>query len=319
METASSEIHARHETVVDAAPSTVYELITDVSLWPVIFRPTIHTRVLERSAEGDRFHIWATVSDGEVNTWRSRREFDAAGLRVTFRQDHDNPLFGLMGGGWTFHPLDGGRTRVVLEHRFNPPPDQAGARERIARELDHNGSVELEALRTVAALPGGAGAWLRTFSESIELAGPAEAARDFVWDAGRWPERLPHVAGLDLVKGTGGTQDMTMRTRAPDGSTHTTRSIRVPMPDGSIVYKQTRPPRMLLGHSGCWAFHTDQSGSRIRSTHTFLMDPAGVADVYGPSVKPDEAADRIRAALSANSRVTMEHASRHAASISAPR
>ncbi|WP_242904544.1 aromatase/cyclase [Actinomadura terrae] len=315
----AAEINAHHETEVAAPPSTVYELITNVALWPVIFRPTVHTRVLERSAKGDRFEIWATVSSGDVNTWRSRREFDADARRVTFRQDHDNPLFGLMGGGWTCAPLDGDRTRVILEHRFNPPPDQADARDRIARELDHNGAAELEALRTVSTLPGGIEPWLLTFTETIELAGSAKAAREFVWDAGRWPERLPHVNDLELAEQPGGVQDMTMGTRAPDGSVHTTRSIRVMLSDGSIVYKQTKPPRVLLGHSGRWEFHSDTSGAAVRSTHTFLLDPAGVAEVYGPDVPAREAASRVRAALSANSRVTMEHASLYSASIGAAR
>ncbi|GAQ51146.1 aromatase/cyclase [Streptomyces acidiscabies] len=313
------EIHARHETEVDAPPSTVYDLITDVSLWPVIFRPTVHTEVLERTPQGDRFQIWATVAGGEVSTWRSRRTFDAAARRVTFRQDHDNPLFGLMGGGWSCLPLAGGRTEVVLEHSFVPPPDQADARERIARTLDANGAAELEALRTASTLPGGLGAWLVTFTETIGLTGTADAARAFIWDADRWPERLPHVAGLDLLEQPGGAQDMTMRTRAPDGTVHTTRSLRLLLPDGSIVYKQTRPPRALLGHSGRWAFDTDPSGSStITSTHTFLLDPAGAADVYGPDVPAPEAAQRVRTALAANSRITMQHADRYSASVGAP-
>ena len=110
-----------------------------------------------------------------------------------------------------------------------------------------------------------------------------------------------------------------MRTRAPDGSVHTTRSVRVLLSDGSIVYKQTQPPRTLLGHSGRWEFHTDRTGASIRSTHTFLLDPVGVAEVFGSSVPADEAAERVRAALSANSRVTMAHAASYSASIGAPR
>lgn len=314
-----AEIRVRHATVVDAPPSAVYELITDVTRWPVLFRPTVHTRLLDRAAAGDRFEIWATVSNGEVRTWRSRREFDAAGRRVTFRQEHDNTLFGHMGGGWTCVPRAGGGTEVVLEHRYNPPPDQAGARQRIVQELDHNSSVELEALRTVATLPGGVDRWLVTFTESTELAGPAATAREFIWDADRWPERLPHVADLELVTRADGSQDMTMLTRAQDRSVHTTRSLRVPLADGSIAYKQTRPPRALLGHSGRWEFRTGRSGSEIRSTHTFLLDPAGVAEVFGPSVSAADAAERVRAALSANSRVTMAHASRHAAAVGAKR
>ncbi|MET8976879.1 aromatase/cyclase [Streptomyces sp. NPDC004539] len=311
------EIHARHEIEVEASPSAVYELITNVSLWPVIFRPTVHTEVLERTARGDRFEIWATLAGSEVSAWRSRRAFDAAGWRVTFGQDHENPLFGRMGGGWTCVPLAGGRTRVVLEHRCTPPPDRAGARERIVRDLDTNGAAELDALRTVSVLPGGFDRWRSTFTESVELAGPAKAAREFVWDADRWPERLPHVAGLDLVEQPGGAQEMTMETRAPDGSVHTTRSVRLLLPDGSIVYKQTRPPRALLGHSGRWDFRSGPAGSSMSSTHTVLLDPAGAAEVFGAGVPAREAVHRVRTALSANSRVTMERAALYCASAGA--
>jgi aromatase len=44
-----------------------------------------------------------------------------------------------------------------------------------------------------------------------------------------------------------------------------------------------------------------------------------VAEVFGSSVSAQEAVDRVRAALSANSGVTMEHASRYSASIGAAR
>lgn len=314
----ATEIRAEHTTLVDAPASTVYGLITQVAHWPVLFGPTVHTQVLERSRQGDRFQIWALVS-GAVNSWRSRRYFDPVARRVSFRQDHENPLFGLMRGGWTCGERPDGTTKVVLEHRFTPPPDQVDARERIERDLDRNGTAELEALRTVAALPGGPARWMLTFSESLDLAGNSEAAREFVWDAERWPERLPHVAGLELAEPSDRTQDMTMSTRAPDGSVHTTRSIRVLLDDGSVVYKQTRPPRVLLGHSGRWEFPTGPAGAAIRSTHTVLLDPAGVAEVYGPSASPEEAVDRVRTALTANSRVTMEHAARYDASIGAAR
>jgi aromatase len=112
---------------------------------------------------------------------------------------------------------------------------------------------------------------------------------------------------------------MTMKTRAPDGSVHTTRSVRVLLPDGSIVYKQTQPPQALLGHTGRWEFRTDEAGTSLRSTHTIVVDPAGAAEVFGSSVSAGDAVDRLRAALSANSRVTMEHAARYSAAIGASR
>ncbi|WP_290050837.1 aromatase/cyclase [Amycolatopsis solani] len=303
----SPELHTRHETIVEADAPAVYDLITDVVSWPVIFGPTVHTRVLERSPQGDRFEIRALMPDGVVRAWRSHREFDAA-RRVTFAQDHDDPAFGRMAGGWTFVPLPGERTKVVLEHDFTPPSDHD--RDAVLARLDHNSTAELAALRAVAVLPGGVGRWLLTFTESLALAGPVSAAREFVWAADRWPERLPHVDGLDLTGLGADTQSLIMRTRAADGSVHTTRSLRVLLPGGSIAYKQNQPPRGLLGHCGRWDFPAD--GTSIRSTHTFLVDPAAAG-------APEAALNRFRAALAANSRTTMEHAARFAAAIGAVR
>lgn len=312
--TPNNQLYSEHRIVVDAEPSVVFDLIADVSLWPVIFRPTVHTRVLERSAEGDRFEIWATAANGDVNCWTSRRKFDPAAGFITFAQDRDTPLFGFMGGSWKFEPLGDGRTEIVLGHYFNPSPDQPDAVQVIGRELDHNGTAELEALRAVAALPGGIESLLLTFTDTVELAGPAAEAYEFVWAADQWPERLPHVAAVKLVERAGGAQDMTMETRAPDGSVHTTRSIRVGLRDGSIAYKQTTLPKPLLGHSGVWEFFDGAAGATMRSSHTALIDPAAAVELFGPEISLEEVVRRVRAALAGNSKITMEHASRYSAS-----
>jgi aromatase len=280
--------------------------VADVSKWPVIFSPTVYTRVLEYSAQNDRIEIWATAL-GTIRCWTSRRSFDPGTRCITFVQEHSAPPVGFMGGSWRFEPLAGGRTEVVLGHSFSPVPDQPDSVELITRAVDHNSTAELDALRTVAMLPSGA---LLSFDDSIELAGPVDAAHEFVWAADQWPGRLPHVAALTLVEGDGGTQDMTMDTQTPDGAVHTTRSLRVGLPDRSIAYKQTTLPTPLLGHSGVWEF---VGGATMRSRHLALIDPVAAAELLGPEVALEEAAGRIRRALGANSMTTMEHASHYAA------
>ncbi|WP_051342882.1 SRPBCC family protein [Pseudonocardia spinosispora] len=303
-----AQLHSEHDIIVNAPAPAVFALLTDVSLWPVIFSPTVHTRLLERTEHGDRFDIWATAADGDVNTWTSRRTFDAEAGVITFAQDRDTPLFGFMGGSWTCEPRGDGRTRVVLGHHYNPSPDEPDAERVILRELDHNGTRELEALRVIADLPGDIASLLVSFTETVELAGPADRAHEFIWAADQWPSRLPHVAEVTLRTRGGNAQDLTMATRTPDGARHTTRSVRVGLPDRTIAYKQITLPTPLLGHSGRWEF-TD---GRIQSTHTALIDPVAAAALFGTDVPLAEVARRVRAALAANSLATMEHAVRFA-------
>jgi aromatase len=309
----SAGFHVEHRVVVEADASAVYGLVADVSQWPVIFDPTVHTRVLERSADGDRFEIWATVN-GEVRNWASRRIFDPVDRRIEFGQERSAPPVGYMGGSWRFVPLTKGRTEVVLSHDYSPVPGQPGAADLIARILEHNSVAELEALRVIAALGVEIDSVLFTFKDTVELTGAASEAGDFIWAADLWPERLPHVVAMNLVGLGNEVQDMTMDTRAPDGSVHTTRSIRVRLADQSIAYKQISTPRPLLGHSGVWEFVTGPAGATMCARHTVLIDPSAVADLFGPEVGIVEAASRVRAALGGNSRTTMEHAARHAAS-----
>ena len=310
----AKQVYSEHRVVVDAQASVVFDLIADVSLWPVIFTPTVHTRVLECSAEGDRFEIWATAANGDVNCWASRRTFDPGGGLITFAQDRETPLFGFMGGRWKFEPLGEDRTEVVLGHYFTPSQGQPDAVAVIGQELDHNGTAELEALRAVAALPGGVESLLVSFSDTVELAGSAAEAYEFVWAADQWPERLPHVTAVTLVERAGGAQDITMETRAPDGSVQTTRSVRVGLSNGSIAYKQTTPPTPLFGHSGVWEFFDGAAGMTMRSSHTALIDPAAALALFGPEISLGEVTRRVREVLSGNSKITMEHASRYSAS-----
>ena len=88
------------------------------------------------------------------------------------------------------------------------------------------------------------GPGLFTFDDIVEVDGSAMDVYDFLNEAQLWSERLPHVVRVSLKEETSGLQILEMDTRTKDGSVHTTKSVRVCRPHGTIVYKQiSRCPR----------------------------------------------------------------------------
>ncbi|MGW8970479.1 aromatase/cyclase [Streptomyces platensis] len=296
-----------HERVIAAPADEVYRLIADVTLWPVVFGPTVHVEHLHRSERDERFQMWALVSD-EVHDWVSRRELDPVARRITFRQERSHPPVAGMSGVWSFHPLEDRRTKVVLEHTFSLTDDEAlGA---IRSAVDRNSSEELAALGRVAELGHPVGEVIDRFSDTVVLDGPLPHVYDFVYRSDLWPSRLPHVTGVELSEDVPGVQHMEMGTVTADGATHTTRSIRICATDSSIAYKQLVSPNMLLGHSGRWTFR--QLGSRVEATatHTVAIDPRAARSVLGEDSTLEQARAHVREALGGNGRATLAHAGR---------
>jgi len=97
-------------------------------------------------------------------------------------------------------------------------------------------------------------------------------------------------------------------TRAPDGNCHETASIRLCTSSSRIVYKQVRPPALLLGHCGAWYFHDRPGGCAITARHVVMVDPRQAVGEPLSALR-----QRITTALGANSRVTIEHSGRFAA------
>ncbi|MEH1056784.1 aromatase/cyclase [Micromonospora sp. CPCC 206171] len=305
-----------HTHVVAAPPEVVYELVADVRRWPVIFEPTVHVRHLERTPGVERFELWAQVN-GRVNTWASRRDLDPAGLRVTFRQERSQAPLTSMGGDWTFRPVSGGRTEVVLTHRFTVD----GGEEQLAwmnQALDTNSARELAALARVAELGHPVDDLVFSFTDRVVLPGVSAAdVYAFVRRSDLWPQRLPHVGRVSLSEPQPDVQDMEMDTVTAEGRSHTTRSIRLCLP-GQIVYKQVVPPGMLLGHAGSWEFADGPGGAEVQARHSVAVDPAAIDAVLGAGSTPADARRHLRDVLGRNSRATLEHAGRYAREQPAP-
>jgi aromatase len=304
-----SEHRTLHTLDIAAPPEVVYGLIEDVSRWPVIFGPTVHVRSLERDSTTERFQLWATVA-GEVKTWTSRRVHDKARLRIDFRQERSQPPIASMGGTWEFQPLDGGGCRVLLHHDFTATDESVV--EGLIEAVNVNSERELAATARVAELGHPVEDLIFTFEDVLTLPGKAADVFTFIDRADLWPDRLPHVGRVELTETKRGIQDMEMETVTSDGSSHTTRSIRLCFPNEQIVYKQLVPPALLIGHSGAWEMTERDGETVVVARHMVAIQPTAIPKILGPGKDVADASEFLRGALGANSRTTLTHAGEYA-------
>ncbi|MEO3778533.1 aromatase/cyclase [Micromonospora sp. B11E3] len=302
-----AEHHTRHSVTVKASAETVYGLIADVEQWPHVFSPTIHAERLDRDAGTERIRLWALAND-EVKTWTSRRELDRPTWTIRFRQEVTPAPAAAMSGEWVLVPQSPHETKVLLDHRFRAIDDAPDSVRWLRQAVERNSVSELGRLCTAAELAEGIDAVRVSFEDSVRIRGDLGTVYEFLNDAGRWPQRLPHVTRVDLSEKVPGIQDMEMDTRTIDGATHTTRSVRVCFPGRSIVYKQTVLPAAMAAHTGAWRL--DQDGETVVATsqHTVVLDRAGVTNLLGPDATVEQAKEIVRTALGKNSRTTLEHA-----------
>ncbi|WP_424217464.1 aromatase/cyclase (plasmid) [Streptomyces sp. BI20] len=304
-----------HEIEIAAPPAAVYRLIAEVENWPLIFPPTIH---VERVAEGgheERIRIWATAN-GEAKTWASRRVLDPVAGRVAFRQEVPAHPVAAMAGAWVVSEGSAaGSARVVLTHEYRAVDDDPGHLAWIDEAVDRNSVAELAALKANVerVVADEEDALTFSFEDTVRVAGSARDLWDFVNEADRWSERLPHVAEVRLTEDVPGLQELEMDTRARDGSTHTTRSYRVTCAPEWIAYKQTVLPALLSLHTGRWTFVPEDGGTvAATSRHTVTLNAANVGSVLGAGATVADAREYVRTALSTNSVATLRYAQRYA-------
>ncbi|MFK0151724.1 aromatase/cyclase [Streptomyces sp. NPDC090493] len=300
-----------HEITVPAPAAEVYRLIADVANWPRIFPPTIYVDHLERSGNEELIGIWATAN-GEAKNWTSRRVLDPEGLRITFRQTVSTPPVASMGGSWIIESADEGSARVRLLHDYTAVGDDPAGLAWIDEAVDRNSRSELAALQKNVELATAGAELTFSFEDTVRVDGAAKDLYDFVNEADRWSERLPHVATVRLTEDTPGLQTLEMDTRAKDGSTHTTRSYRVCLDGRKIAYKQTTLPALMNLHTGHWTFRETDEGTFASSQHTVVLRPENIAKILGPAAGVAEAREYVQGALSTNSRATLNHAKAYA-------
>ena len=301
-----------HEIIVNAPAAQVYRLIAEVRNWPRIFPPTIHVDRLEQNGAEERIRIWATAN-GEPKNWTSRRVLDPEALRIEFRQEVSAPPVASMGGTWIIEPLEPEVAKVRLLHDYRAVDDDPEGLAWIDEAVDRNSRSELAALKTNVELALGDGEALAvSFEDSVRINGSVKDVYDFLNEAQLWLERLPHVARVELTEETPGLQTLEMDTRTKDGSTHTTKSIRVCFPHNEIVYKQITLPALMSLHTGYWRLWETDDGVTAVSQHTVVVKPENIAAILGQEAGVEEAKKFVRNALGTNSLATLGKAKAYA-------
>ena len=307
-----SNVHVVHSVTVDAPPSLVYDVVAEATRWPQVFGPTVHIEREDLGGGAERLHLWATAN-GEVRNWTSRRELDPRARRVDFRQEKPQHPVAAMGGQWRICDAGGGRTLVELTHDYRAVGDDPANLEWIGRAVDRNSDAELASIRTAVESWAERADLEFSFADSVQVDGQAAAVYEFLYRSDLWPQRLPHVAKLDLTEERPGVQLMEMDTIAKDGAVHTTTSARVCFPRELIVYKQLATPKLLAAHTGSWVIEPAADGGvTVTSHHTVVLNPEAIVAVLGAGTSTADARAAVRAALGGNSRITLEHAKAHA-------
>lgn len=292
--------HTEHVITVPAPPDTVYDLIADAERWPAIFTPTIHVEYMSPGpADEQRLRVWAFAGDA-VKCWVSHRTLDKAERRVSFRQTSPAPPVAAMRGEWTVFPAGEG-SRVVFRHWFSATSDDETILDKIEEVVDHNSQAELTSLRDAA----GRAHLVVDFEDEVAIGAGQENVYRFLARAEEWPELIPHVTRVALTEEPPGIQLLDMDTAARGGDIHTTVSVRVLLPPGTIVYKQTTLPPFLTSHVGSW--HVREDGTTV-ARHTVVLKEEAITAMLGPDATVEQAAGLVRQSIGGNSKATLRRA-----------
>ncbi|MFI6040995.1 aromatase/cyclase [Nocardia sp. NPDC051321] len=305
--TTSTMREVEHEIEIAAPADTVYALIADVASWPRIFGPTIYVEQLEHGEGAERIRIWATAN-GTAKNWTSRRTLDPAARKITFQQEVSASPVAFMSGTWLIEATSDTSALVRLQHTYRAVDDDPDGLAWIDQAVDRNSRSELAGLRVELEFAYAAAESTFSFEDSVQIAGSAAQAYEFIDQAQLWAERLPHVAAARFEEPTPGLQTLEMDTKTRDGSVHTTKSYRVTYPHHTIVYKQVTLPALMSLHTGRWTFVENTDGVLATSQHTVTINAERIASILGADKTLADAKDYVRNALSTNSMTTLQHA-----------
>jgi aromatase len=293
-----------HHIAVEAPVDAVFEVVADVRRWPQFFGPTVHADYVTANDHEEEIHLWATAN-GEVRDWISRRRLDRRAGRIRFEQTTPAEPLLSMGGEWIITPDGSGGSLVRLLHDFQVAGDDADAIGWVHQAVDRNSTEELRAVGEIARTWSGLGELMFSFEDRLPIRATAASVYDFLWSAGEWPVRIPHVERLELAEPAAGVQLMEMVTRTGGGATHSTTSVRLGFPHDRILYKQTITPALMRAHTGSWLISPAPDGVVATAEHTVILEPGNIAAVLGAEATPADARRFVETALRTNSSTTL--------------
>ncbi|MDJ0362341.1 SRPBCC family protein [Rhodococcus sp. H29-C3] len=296
---------------VAAAAATVYEALSDVTLWPEIFTPTIHAEILGRDGERQSIKLWA-MANGESKMWSSDRRLDNDKMTIDFQQTTPNHPIAFMSGRWSVNSLDERSCTVALDHSYSAVDNDASALEWIGRAVDTNSTVELAALKTYCEEKGTSEGPFK-FSDSVESSADPARIFEFLDRGDLWGERLAHVPSVSMETSDGGLQRLKMVTVTHDGDSHVTESIRISQPPARLLYKQITLPELLTLHTGVWTIAPAGELWKVTSQHTVRIDASKIHAVLGNQATLRDAQELVRRNLGNNSLLTLKAAAKWAA------
>jgi len=306
----SQQYSVRDEMLIAAPAERVRSLVDDVVGWTQLHKPAVHAEILEDTGDERLIRHWAVTGRDSVRTWTARRTRAADGSRISFTHEEPEAPFATLEGAWTFQERDG-KTLVEMRHDFTLSDGLDALADELSARL-HAGSRDyLRTLGHAAENHEEMNRLIISFTDALFIAGDVKDAYDYLWEADKWEERIPHIAKLDLEEPAPDVQFFDMLTSTPDGSSHRTRSVRVTVEPDIIVYKQTELPALLDGHTGHWKFTQTPEGVIAEARHTATIKTSAL-HILGEGTTVLDARKYLRRVLSANSVSNLRLAKAHA-------
>ncbi|WP_336159396.1 SRPBCC family protein [Amycolatopsis sp. VC5-11] len=282
---------------IDAPVSVLRDLVADAEGWVQLHQTAAHAEYLERGEHEDVVRQWSVADERTARTRVVRRRFAPDGGEISFTVEE--PAGGpVTGGGWTFDDSGRGGTTVTMHHDLGLGTE-AGNGEAVQR-VRQGGEAYLATLKDAAERREELAELTVSFEDPVFVSGSVKDVYEYLYEADKWPQRIPHVTRLELEEPEPDIQFFDMDTVSADGSRHTTRSVRICLPPHLIVYKQIRTPPLLTVHTGHWKFAETPEGVLASARHTATIDP-GRLHVLGEGTTVRDARRYLRRVLSANS------------------
>ncbi|WP_407564770.1 aromatase/cyclase [Streptomyces sp. 184] len=297
--------HVRHTTTVAAPPTVAYGLLADAPGWPRLFPSVVHVEQAPAGPGEDTLRLW-TTAHGRVANGGVRRRLDPDALTVGFRHIAPHSPVAVKGGTWRIRPAGDGGCEVVLDQAYAAVDDDPEQLAWIRAAAEADAKTDLENLKQAAEQADRIGEVLVTFTDELEIAAGPAKVHEFLWRAEAWRE-LPHVVRVELTDISPRTQILEMETRIPDGSRHTTESVRVSLGPKRIVYKHIRRPALIAAHTAEWELTETPDGVRAVNRQTIVLQPAAVADFLGPGAPLAEARAFVRRVLGTINQAAMRY------------